>query len=62
MEGEAARCAAFDALVDDLEHGREPVFWLLPDLCEVLELLSPQLTWASAWAVLQDHLSQFREL
>ena len=59
--GETARRAAFDAFVDDLVHGRESVEFLLPELCEVLELLSPQPTWASAWAVLQDHLSQFRE-
>lgn len=59
--GEAARRASFDAFVGDLAHGRESVFWLLPDLCEVLELLSPQPTWANAWAVLQDYLSQFRE-
>ncbi|MBK8176580.1 MAG: hypothetical protein IPK66_15305 [Rhodospirillales bacterium] len=61
ISGETARRAAFDAFVDDLVHGRESVEFLLPELCEVLELLSPQPTWANAWLVLQNQLSRFRE-
>ena len=61
MEGEAARCAAFDAFIDDLAKGLVSVESLLPDLCDVLELMSPQASWARAWACLCEHLGQFRE-
>jgi hypothetical protein len=61
LNGEDARRAAFDDLVDDLANRRESVDSLLPEIDEVLALLSPQPTWFRAWALLQDHLAQFRE-
>lgn len=61
LRGEAARRAAFDAFVDDLVNRRAHADYLLPDLCDILELLSPRPTWADAWARLQRLLSHFRE-
>jgi hypothetical protein len=61
LNGEIARCSAFDAFVGDLADRRESVESLLPEIDGVLELLSPRPTWAQIWACIQDHLSQFRE-
>ena len=61
MSGAPAREAAFEAFVDDLTHRRESIENLLPNLDEVLELFSPQPSWADVWTRLQDHLSRFRE-
>ena len=61
MQGEVARQSAFDSLVEDLALGREYVEWLLPDLCDVLDLISPQPTWADVWSRFSVHLAQFRE-
>jgi hypothetical protein len=61
MDGESGRRAAFDAFLDDLAKGREPLSYLLPNLCDVLELISPRLSWADLWVHLREHLSEFRE-
>lgn len=61
LNGDVARRAAFDAFVEDLANRREFVDYILPDLGNVLELLSPRPTWAETWARLQEHLSYFRE-
>ncbi|MGF7207930.1 energy-coupling factor transporter ATP-binding protein EcfA2 [Skermanella aerolata] len=61
MSGEAARLIAFDSFVNDLAKRRESAGNILPNLGDVLELLSPHPTWAQTWAHFQDHLRQFRE-
>lgn len=61
VHGEAARRVAFDSFVDDLVHRREVVGNLFIDVGDILELLSPRLSWAEAWTLLQNQLSRFRE-
>jgi hypothetical protein len=61
MRGEPARRAAFAAFVADLARGREHVASLMPDFCEVLELVAPGLSWAECWSLLQEHLGLFRD-
>lgn len=61
MNGEPARRAAFDAFVEDLANRREYMGYLLPELADVLELLSPRPTWAQCWMCLERHLWHFRE-
>lgn len=61
LNGEIARRAAFDEFVSDLSDRRESVESILPDLDDILELVSPSPTWAETWAHLQEHLSRFRE-
>jgi hypothetical protein len=60
-DGEAARLAAFDAFADDVGAGREYTDYIPLDLAEILELLSPRLSWAATWDHLTEQLSQFRE-
>lgn len=61
LTGEVARLAAFDAFAEDLANRRGSADHLLPDLCDVLELLSPRPTWADTWARLEGLLRLFRE-
>jgi hypothetical protein len=61
LNGEDARRAAFDNIIDDLANRRESLDSLFPEIDEVLTLLSPQPSWSRAWVLLQDHLAQFRE-
>ena len=61
LNGEAASRVAFGAFVDDLANRRASVDYLLPELAEVLELISPRLSWAEAWIHVKSHLSHFRK-
>jgi hypothetical protein len=61
LRGDVARRAAFDAFAEDLANKRGYADSLLPDLCDVIELLSPRPTWADAWARLEGLLRLFRE-
>jgi hypothetical protein len=61
LRGEAARQVAFDSFIDDFAQRRESVEHVLPDLGDILELLSPRLAWEETWECLQQHLSEFRE-
>jgi hypothetical protein len=61
LRGDVAQRAAFDAFADDLANRRGYADYLLPDLCDVLELLSPRPTWAHAWSRLEGLLRLFRE-
>jgi energy-coupling factor transporter ATP-binding protein EcfA2 len=61
LRGDVARLAAFDAFTEDLANRRGSADYLLPDLCDVFELLSPRPTWADAWASLEGLLRHFRE-
>ncbi len=61
LRGETARQTVFRSFVNDLAQRRESIEHILPDLGDILELLSPWLPWGEAWASLQQHLSEFRE-
>ena len=52
---------AFARFANDLASQGESVDLILQELCDVLEILSPKLSWAEAWQLLQDHLEEFRE-
>ena len=52
---------AFARFANDLASQAESVELILPDLCNVLEILSPKLSWGVVWQLLQGHLEQFRE-
>ena len=62
LAGDDACAAAFDAFVDDLAgRGGSLGYVLLPELADILGMLSPRPSWAEAWSRLQDHLCHFRE-
>lgn len=61
LGGEPARQAAFDQFAGDLSEGRESIESVLPDLCDVLSLLSPTVSWQTAWDCLAEQLAVLRE-
>ncbi len=61
LGGEPARQAAFDQFASDLSEGRASVESVLPDLCDILSLLSPTVSWETAWDCLAEQLKVLRE-
>lgn len=61
LNGKSARIEAFDAFTEDLAKRREHVGYLMADLAEVIDLLSPRPTWPECWNQLKCHLAEFRE-
>jgi len=61
LRGEPARQAAFDQFASDLSEGRESIESMLPALGDILNLLSPTVSWQMAWDCLVEQLEVLRE-
>ncbi len=61
LSGETARQAAFDQFASDLSEGRESIESLLPALGDILSLISPTVSWQTAWDCLAEQLEVLRE-
>ena len=60
-EGEASQAEGFSSIVDDFARGLASAQMVLPNLCEVLDLIAPDADWDEVWLETQDHLSAYRE-
>ena len=61
LDGNAGREVAFKQLAEDLGRGRENILSLLPDLTDVVDVVSATPDWPAIWQSLQEQLSGFRD-
>ncbi|WP_298325383.1 ATP-binding protein [Asticcacaulis sp.] len=61
ISGEPARVAAFNGFVQDMILGYETADRLIPFLTDVFELFDVRLPWVTAWDLLSEHLTEYRE-
>jgi hypothetical protein len=61
LDGDAGREVAFRQFAEDLSRGRENIVSLLPDLPDVISVISAKPNWPAIWESLQEQLSGFRD-
>jgi hypothetical protein len=61
LDGNTARKVAFERFVDDLSREKENIWSLIPDLPEIVEVISAQPEWHSIWNVLEEQLLHLRD-